>query len=91
MGCLIVLLALLTPRFVIVLLWLFTNYLTRAFDSWLWPTLGFLFLPATTLAYAFAENRYGGVKDLGLVLVIVGLVVDLGLYGGGAKGRRRRR
>ncbi len=91
MGCLLALLALLTPRFVIIILWIFTNYMSRAFGSWFWPTLGFFFLPTTTLGYAVAQNAFGGVKGWGLVFVIVGVVLDFGLYGGGARGRRRRR
>ena len=77
-----VLLGLLTPRLIMVLLWLFGDYLSRAFDgSWLLPLLGFFLLPTTTLCYAFARNSMDGVRGFGLVLVIVGLLVDLGIIG----------
>ena len=49
-----ILLGFFTPRIVLMILWLFTNYLTRAYETYVWPTLGFVFLPATTLAYAIA-------------------------------------
>jgi hypothetical protein len=39
MGCLFVLFSLITPRFVLVILWLFTDYLATAFGSWFWPTV----------------------------------------------------
>jgi hypothetical protein len=91
MGCLVAILALITPRFVMVVLWVFTDYLSRAFGTWLWPTLGFFFLPTTTLAYAVAQNEFNGVRGGGLALVIVGVALDLGLVGGGASSRRRRR
>lgn len=90
MGCLIALLGLITPRVVLAVLWLFTNYLDRAFGSYFWPLLGFFFLPTTTIAYALAENEFDGVRGWGLAIVILGVAIDLGLLGGGAKGRRRR-
>jgi hypothetical protein len=86
--CLFVLLAFFTPRIVLFILWLFTSYLSRAFDGWVLPTLGFFFLPATTLAYAIAQNELGGVNGLGLVVLIIGFAVDIGLLGGGARQRR---
>ena len=88
MCCVLILLAFFTPRIVLFILWLFTNYLSRAYDSFLLPFLGFLFLPATTLAYAIAQNEFGGVNGLGLVAVLIGLAVDIGLLGGGARQRR---
>ena len=90
MGCLVAILGLLMPRFVLFILWVFTNYLSRAFGSWLWPTLGFFFLPTTTLAYAVAQNAFHGVRGGGLVLVVIGVVLDFGLYGGGRIAGRRR-
>jgi hypothetical protein len=83
-----VLLAFFTPRIVLFVLWLFTNYLNRAYETWLWPLLGFFFLPATTIAYAIAQNEFGGLSGLGLIVVLIGLAVDVGLLGGGARQRR---
>lgn len=78
----LVVLGLLTPRFIMVVLWLVGDYLSRAFDgSWLLPLLGFFLLPTTTLTYAIAENSMDGVRGLGLVLVILGALVDLGVVG----------
>ena len=88
MCCVLILLAFFTPRLVLFVLWLFTNYLSRAYDGFLLPFLGFLFLPATTIAYAIAQNELGGVSGLGLVVVLIGFAVDLGLLGGGARQRR---
>ena len=90
MGCLIALVILFLPRTVMVVLWLFTDYLSTAFGTWVWPLLGFFFLPTTTLAYAVAENRYGGVRGVGLVLVILGVLLDLGALGGGGRGLGKR-
>ena len=87
MCCVLILLAFFTPRIVLVLLWLFTDYLSRAFDGFVIPLLGFIFLPATTLGYAIAQNEFGGLSGLGLVALIVGLALDIGLLGGGARQR----
>jgi hypothetical protein len=85
---LLVLLAFFTPRIVLVLLFLFSSYLSSAFDTWLWPTLGFFFLPATTIGYAIAQNEFGGLNGLGIVALVIGVAVDIGLLGGGARQRR---
>jgi hypothetical protein len=82
-GCLGFILGLATPRFVMVVLWIFTNYLGRAYDGIIVPLLGFFFLPTTTLTYAIAENETGGLKGWGLVLVIIGVLFDLGIWGSG--------
>jgi len=86
-GCL----ALSAPRFAIVLVVLFSNYLGRAYQTTLWPFLGFLFMPLTTLAYAFAINNHGSVEGMYLVVVVVAVLIDLGLVGGSASGRYRAR
>ncbi|MGZ4150390.1 MAG: hypothetical protein ACXVQJ_10145 [Actinomycetota bacterium] len=91
MGCLFALFSLITPRFVVVVLWLFTNYLATAYGSWFWPTLGFFVMPTTTIAYAVARNdlstRAGAITAAGIVVIVVGVVVDLGLLGGNARRR----
>jgi len=88
MPCLLVLVAFFFPRLVIVLLALFSHYLS-VYSSALWPILGFFFLPYTTLAYAWAMNAHGSVDGVYLVAVIVAVLVDLGVLGGGARARRR--
>ena len=85
-GCL----ALMAPRFAIVLVVVFSDYVGRAYESVLWPFLGFLFLPLTTLAYAWAINGRGSVEGLQLVVVIIAVLMDLGLVGGSAARRKRR-
>jgi hypothetical protein len=89
-GCLIGAVVLFLPRTIMVVLWIFTDYLSTAFGSWVWPLIGFFLFPTTTLAYAVAHNRYDGVTGWGLLLVIVGVIVDLGALGGGGRGLGRR-
>ena len=82
------LLAFVGPRVVLVLLFLFTNYLQRAFDTFLLPLIGFLFLPWTTIAWAIAKNEFGGANGIGLLVIVLGFLLDVGVLGGGARGRR---
>ncbi len=89
--CLLLLLAMIGPRFVIAVLALFTNYLQTAYTGLLIPLLGFLFMPFTTLAYAWAINTTGEVSGLQLVVVIIAVLIDLGVIGGGANRQSRQR
>jgi hypothetical protein len=61
MACLVGCLALALPRVAILLVVLFSDYLGAAYQTILWPLLGFLFMPTTTLAYAWAINSRGSV------------------------------
>ena len=91
MPCLLAIGGLTLPRVVIAFLWVFTNYLERAFDSFLWPLLGFFFLPTTTLAWAWATNTRGEIAGVHAVIVVLALLLDLGFIGGGRSSLARRR
>ncbi len=91
MPCLIALIALATPRLALALVFLFSNFLGRAYHTALWPVLGFLFMPLTTLAYAAAINWRGSVSGGYFFMVLVAALVDLGVIGGGGWRRRRWR
>ena len=92
MPCLVGCIAVMFPRLACFLIWFFGGgYFSRAFGTWLWPLLGFLFLPLTTLAFAFGMNTLGEpgeMEPLGWLLVAIALAGDLGLWRGGAHGAR---
>lgn len=90
MPCLVALLAYFAPRFAIVLVVLLSDYLGTAYRTSLVPFLGFLFLPVTTLAYAWAIHSHGSVEGLALVVVLLALLLDLGIIGRTASKRRKR-
>ena len=88
MPCLLALLALISPRLALVALWLFGDVLSRAYDSWILPLLGFFLLPWTTLAYAWMwANGTNEISGFELFIVILAFVLDLGSYVGGQRGR----
>ena len=90
MPCLFAVFALVTPRLVVALLYFFTRWFAGMFDSLLWPILGFLFMPLTTLAYAWAINRNGSVSGAYFVVVLLAALIDLGSIGA-SRARRRAR
>jgi len=89
-GCLIALATMLSPRLALFLGWIFTDRLTIAFDHFIFGFVGFVLLPWTTLAYAVTYAPIAGVTGVGWVLVLVGLLFDLGSYGSGGKAQRDR-
>jgi CDP-diglyceride synthetase len=89
MGCLLALVAAISPRVALVLVWIFTNLVDRAFEGFLLPLLGLLLLPFTTLIYVLAYQPLVGITGWGWFFVFLGLVFDLASYGGGALGRGR--
>jgi hypothetical protein len=88
MPCLIALIALLTPRLLIAVLWFFTTWFVGMFPSPLWPVLGFVFLPTTLLWYSAVMKWFGGQWTL---WPVVGLVIALLIDVSPASGRRRVR
>jgi hypothetical protein len=88
-GCLLALLAAISPRLALVLVWIFTNLVDRAFEGFLLPLLGLIFLPLTTLVYVLAYRPVTGVSGWGWFFVVLAVLFDLGSYGGGVFSRRR--
>jgi hypothetical protein len=88
MACFAVLLALISPRLALFFIWLFSDLLSRAFDSWLLPLIGFFVLPWTTLAYAVMWDA-GTNKVYGFewFIVILAFFFDLASYGAGSRSR----
>jgi hypothetical protein len=91
MACIIALFGLIGPRLLIAFWWLTdpARWTTVFGSSPLVPALGFLFLPWTTLFYVLFWTT-GGLSLLGWVFVVLGLLADLGTYGGGFFGNKER-
>ncbi|MEX2673194.1 MAG: hypothetical protein WD294_13905 [Phycisphaeraceae bacterium] len=90
MPCFIVLIAFFFPRVVLAGLFLFSTYLHNAYETVLWPVVGFFVLPFATLAYAFAMNEAGGLEGFYLVIFIVAILFDIGSFSSSTAVRQRR-
>lgn len=91
MPCLFLLLTVFFPRLALVLLFFFSWYLDAAYHShFLALILGFIFLPLTTLAYAWMVNSHLAAAGANLLVLFVAVLLDLGLVGGGYRSHRAR-
>ena len=90
MGCLFALVAAFTPRLALIVLWIWTNLVDRAFSTFIVPLIGLLILPYATLFYVLAWSPVNGVSGWGWFFVILGGLMDIGHWTGGyATGRGR--
>jgi hypothetical protein len=80
MCCLFASLALFGPRLAVLLVWIFGTRVDLAFGSWIWPLLGLLFAPWTTLMYLIAWQPGGVSGGWDFVLIGLGVVLDLMTY-----------
>jgi hypothetical protein len=90
MPCLLVILILAFPRVLLALMFFFSNYLQRAYHDMLMPLLGFIFLPITTIVYAWLVNTHQPMEGINLIFLILAVVFDAGGWGGGEFHRRKR-
>jgi hypothetical protein len=88
MPCLLAIIALLTPRLVILILWFLTSWFAGLFPTLLWPILGFVFLPTTLLWYSVVVRWFAGQWTF---WPVVGLVLALLIDVSPASGRRAPR
>lgn len=94
-GCLFALFAVSMPRLALLFVWLFTDLVTRAFQSavlgpFFTPLLGIIFLPFTTLMYVIVWSPIYGVSGWAWFWVGLGLLLDISAYSGSAYGNRNR-
>jgi uncharacterized oligopeptide transporter (OPT) family protein len=90
MACLVLILFVAFPRIALMLLFFSSNYLQRAYHGLLLLLLGFIFLPLTTLVYAWLVNSNLPIAGLNLLILIIAVVIDVGSLGGGEYHRRTR-
>ncbi len=89
--CLLFLLVLLFPRVALALLFLFSEYLTGPYhNNIIVLILGFIFLPLTTLVYAWMFHSGMPVEGINLLWLMLAALIDLGMVGGGYRHHRSR-
>lgn len=89
MPCLLAVIVLAFPRVVLVLMWLFSNVLQRAYHNMIVPLLGFIFLPITTIVYAWLVTNHLPIAGFNLFIMIVAVLLDAGSHGGGWRSYKR--
>jgi hypothetical protein len=89
MCCLFTVLVLLGPRVANVIWWILdTARWNATFSSIIWPILGIIFVPWTTLTYVLV--RAGGISGLDVALLMIAIAADVVSYAGGGYGNRKR-
>lgn len=68
------------PRIALLTWWIFGERVDAAFDSWLLPLLGLLFLPWTTIFYVLMWGPVDGVSGVDWLIVGLGVVLDIASY-----------
>src|SRR5262245_2966995 len=82
LGCLFAIFAATFPRIALAIMWIFTDWITLVFrGDWLWPLLGLIFLPFTTMMYVLVSLPAGGIGLGGWLIVGLGVLVDLSHWG----------
>ena len=91
MPCLLLILVLLFPRVALAVLFFLSTYLDRPYHSnLLLLILGFIFLPLTTLVYAWMFNSDIPVAGINILYLLIAAILDLGLVGHGYHRHRVR-
>jgi len=90
MCCFFTTLLLFGPRLAVLIWWLFRPaYYMFVFQTWIWPLLGLIFLPWTTLMYLIVYGA-NGITGFDWIWLGLAFLADLASYGGGAYGNRSR-
>jgi hypothetical protein len=83
MGCLLALMAAFAPRFVFLVIWIARPvYVDSVFDTFIFPLLGLIFLPFTTLMYVFLAAPPFALTGWDWLWIGIAVVLDLSHYGG---------
>jgi len=88
MCCFITALLLFGPRLAILVWWIYSPaYITNLFQTWIWPILGLIFLPWSTLMYMVVAP--GSIIGFDWILLGMGIFADMASYMGGYQNRAR--
>jgi hypothetical protein len=80
-GCLFVLLAAFAPRLIVIFTWIARPaYFDAVFSTWIFPILGIIFLPFTTLVWLFLGSPPLGVHGIDWLWIVLAVLLDLSHY-----------
>jgi hypothetical protein len=89
-GCLLAIFAGLFPRVALVIVWIATDLVDRAYSTWVIPLIGLIVLPFTTLVYALVWVPGVHLGNGRWVWVAIAFVIELIGYAGNANANRGR-
>ena len=75
-GCLLAMAAGFAPRLVLIIMWIVGPRVSAAFSSVIWPLLGLIFLPYTTIMYVLVYSPVTGVQGWDWVWIALGVWLD---------------
>jgi hypothetical protein len=83
MGCLFALMGAFTPRLLFLFIWIARPaYVDAVFDTFIFPLLGLIFLPFTTLMWVLLDAPPVGIEGFDWLWIALAVLLDLGHYGG---------
>ena len=88
MPCLFAFAAAFMPRVVLIIMWIFGTRINLVFSSFIWPLLGIIFVPYTTIMYILVWSPATGVTGWDWLWVFLGLWLDFMKYARIAENRR---
>ena len=80
-GCMLAMGAAFAPRLVLLIMWIVGPRVNAAFNTWIWPLLGLIFLPYTTIMYVLVWNTGAGVVGWDWVWIFLGVALDAMKWG----------
>lgn len=88
MCCFFLTLVFFGPRLAFLIYWLIRPvYIQSVFQTWIWPLLGLIFLPWTTLMWVIVYGA-NGIVGFDWLWVGLALVADIATYSSGAYKRK---
>ncbi len=76
-GCLLALGAAVAPRLIFIFMWIFGTRINVVFDTWIWPLLGVIFIPYTTIMYVLVWTPGIGIAGWDWLWIGLGLMLDI--------------
>ena len=88
-GCAIAFLVALAPRVVLILAAIFSERWDVVWGgNWLWPLLGIIFAPYTTVMYMLSWNPVTGISGFDWFWIVLGVILDVMKWAQIANNRR---
>jgi len=81
LGCLLAFVIAFAPRLILILAWIFGTRWDIVFSNWLWPLLGIIFAPYTTVMYLLVWSPATGIAGFDWLWLALGVLLDVMKWG----------